>query len=90
VEGTYTLNISSQHKDKYKIVAVCDPMEDRRERAVKEYGCDAYADYKELIRSKRKDIDLVVNALPSHLLVPVTRDFLRALMFCVISRWQER
>ena len=81
-QGRSGRNIHAEYlitaKDKYKIVAVCDPMEDRRERAAREYGCDVYADYKELLKSKRKDIDIVINALPSHLHVPVTKDFLRA------------
>jgi len=65
-------------KDKYKIVAVCDPLEERRMRAIKRYQCDAYVDYKELLRSKRNNIDLIVNALPSHFHVPVTKIFLKA------------
>ncbi|MCX8082353.1 MAG: Gfo/Idh/MocA family oxidoreductase [bacterium] len=66
----------STAKDKYQIVAVCDPLKDRRDRAVKEYGCDVYDDYKKML--KRKDIDLFVNALPSHLHVSVTKDILKA------------
>ena len=50
---------------KYRIVAVADLLQDRRERAVRELGCDAYADYKKLL--ERDDIELVVNSLPSYL-----------------------
>ncbi len=61
-------------KDLYEIVAVVDPLPDRRERAAAEIGCATYADYRELLG--HKDIDLVVNATPSHLHVPVTLDLL--------------
>lgn len=63
-------------KDKYVIVAAADGIKERRDRAVKEYGCEAYLDYREMF--KRKDIDLIVNALPSHLHVPVTKEILKA------------
>ncbi|NMA95198.1 MAG: Gfo/Idh/MocA family oxidoreductase [Clostridiales bacterium] len=61
-------------KKQYKIVAVVDPLEDRRKRAIEEYGCDAYESYTELYG--RDDIDLVVNATLSHMHPPVTIDLL--------------
>jgi scyllo-inositol 2-dehydrogenase (NADP+) len=61
-------------QDQYKIVAVVDPLKDRRQRAAEEYSCDVYQHYTELF--VRKDIDLVVNASPSHLHVPITLDLL--------------
>lgn len=61
---------------KYDIVAISDILSDRRARAEKELKCDTYADYKELI--KRDDLDLVVNALPSHLHPQGTIDILKA------------
>lgn len=61
--------------DKYKIVAIVEPLEKRRERAEREYGCTIYKDYKELF-DKNSEIDLVVNSTPSHLHVPVTLDLL--------------
>jgi len=60
----------------YRLVAVSDPMKIRRDRAVADFGCDAYADYKPLL--KRDDLDLVINATPSHLHVPVTVEILKA------------
>ena len=60
--------------ERFKVVAVVDQMDIRRERAKEEYGCDVYADYKEILG--RKDIDLVVNSLPSYLHFPVTKDLL--------------
>ena len=61
-------------KDLYQVVAVVDPLQDRRERAAAELGCETFADARELLT--RKDIDLVVNATPSHLHVPMTLDLL--------------
>ncbi len=60
--------------ERFKVVAVVDQMPIRRERAAEEYGCDVYADYKEIL--SRDDIDLVVNALPSNLHFEVTKDLL--------------
>ena len=64
----------SEANDKFKVVAVVDALEDRRERAKAEYGCDVYADYHELF--KRSDIDLVINSTFSYMHVPVTIDLL--------------
>ena len=50
---------------KFKIIAVADLLRDRRKRAAEEMGCDTHADYRDLLA--RDDLDLVVNALPSHL-----------------------
>ena len=61
---------------KYQIVCVADPLEDRGERARKEYGCDAYPDYHQMFQ--RSDLDLIVNATPSHLHPPVTKEILEA------------
>lgn len=61
---------------RYQIVAVADTIAGRRERAVREYGCAAHADYRELLA--RKDIDLIVNASFSQLHVPLTREALLA------------
>ena len=58
----------------YHVVAIVDALQDRRERAKEEFGCDVYASHKELYG--RKDIDLVVNASYSHLHYHVTMDLL--------------
>ncbi|MBO5870251.1 MAG: Gfo/Idh/MocA family oxidoreductase [Clostridia bacterium] len=60
--------------ERFKVVAVVDQMPIRRERAAEEFGCDVYADYRELFN--RDDIDMVVNALPSDLHFAVTKDLL--------------
>lgn len=61
---------------RFKIVAAVDPLKNRRDRATAEFGCDAYRDHRPLL--KRSDLDLVVNATPSHLHVPVTLDLFKA------------
>jgi predicted dehydrogenase len=62
--------------DLYEIVAVADPLPDRCDRAAKELGCRAYPDYRKLLACD--DIDLVVNASPSRLHVPLTLEALEA------------
>lgn len=60
----------------YRIAAVVDALPERRKRAMEEFHCDAYADYRDLL--KRKDLDLIVNAMPSHLHVPLSLKALNA------------
>ncbi|MCL2434076.1 MAG: Gfo/Idh/MocA family oxidoreductase [Clostridia bacterium] len=63
------------YPEKYRIVAVAEPLADRRARAVEEWqGADIYEHYSELFG--RQDIDLVVNASPSHFHVATTIDLL--------------
>lgn len=62
--------------DKFVIAAVSDELEERRDRAARDYGCDTYSSYKEMM--KRTDLDLIVNATPSHLHVPVSLELLEA------------
>lgn len=61
-------------QDMFKIVAIVDPLEERRRRAEREYGCTSFSDYHSILG--RDDLDLVVNATPSHLHVPITLDLL--------------
>lgn len=60
--------------ERFRVVAVVEKMEKRKNRAAEEYGCDVYDDYTELFA--RNDIDLVVNASPSHLHYAITKDLL--------------
>ena len=60
--------------DKYEIAAVADPMEGRIDDAVEQLGAAGYKDYKEML--KRTDLDLVVNATPSPLHVPVSLEIM--------------
>lgn len=64
----------SEKNKKYNVVAVVDAIEHRRNRAKEEYGCDVYADYRELFG--RDDIDLVVNSTFSHMHAPICIDLL--------------
>jgi len=64
----------STAKEQYKIVAVVDPLEERRIRAQKEYGCDVYEHHSSLF--ERKDIDLIINSTPSYLHVPITLELI--------------
>jgi len=61
---------------KFKIVAVADPLAERRERAAREYGCATYASHRSMV--KRNDIDLMVNASPTRQHVPITYRCLKA------------
>ena len=60
---------------RFRIAAVVDALPERREKAKRLFSCEVYADYRELFG--RTDLDLVVNALPSHFHPPVTIDLLR-------------
>lgn len=60
--------------DRYVIAAVADGLHERRDLAVQEYGCQAYATYQEMIEARQ--LDLVVNASPSDLHFSITRDLL--------------
>ena len=79
-QGRSGLDIHSrwfQHSPrKYQIVAIADALKDRRQRAQTELKCDTYADYRQLLA--REDLDLVVNALPSHLHPKVSVEALEA------------
>ena len=62
----------------YQIVAVADQIPERREQAVKELGCKAYADYHEMLADAELELDLFVNSLPSNLHPKATVEALRA------------
>lgn len=60
--------------EKYQVTAVFDMLEERLRKAEEELGCKAYSDYRDMLDGC--DADIVVNALPSHLHVPVSIEFL--------------
>ena len=64
----------SELNDICEVVAVVDALEDRRERAKAEFGCDVYADYRDLFG--RKDIDVIVNASFSQMHYEIAKDCL--------------
>lgn len=63
-------------KDKFEIVAVCDPLLERCNETVAECACEVYADYRQML--ERRDIDLVVNASMSHQHVPLNMEIMQA------------
>ena len=65
-----------QVPDLYTVTAVADPTPRQLESTVLGKDVARLSDYRELF--KRKDIDLIVNASPSHLHVPLTREALEA------------
>ena len=64
----------SENNDIVNVVAVVELDPAREAVAKKDFGCDTYSDYRELLN--RKDIDLVVNASYSDMHYPVTLDLL--------------
>lgn len=62
--------------DKYEVVAIADPMPGRCDDAAEKLGATPYKSYKRLL--KRDDLDLVVNASPSHLHLPITLEIMEA------------
>lgn len=67
-------NLLVQIKEYYTIVAVADSIPERQKRAEQEYGCKAYAAWEEMVANE--ELDLVVNASPSHLHFPITLELL--------------
>jgi len=68
----------------YEIVAIVDPIELRRRRAQEELRCDVYESHRALF--KRKDLDLVINATPSHLHYPITLEVLKKGYNCLCEK----
>ncbi|WJH37054.1 Gfo/Idh/MocA family oxidoreductase [Paenibacillus sp. CC-CFT747] len=67
-------NLLAKIPDYYRIAAVADSLPDRRQLAVEEYGCNAYATWEEMV--EKKELDLVVNASPSHQHYPISLELL--------------
>ena len=61
--------------DRFHVVAAVDPLPHRRALAEKEYNCEVFEHHASLYG--RKDIDLVINATPSSLHVPVSIELLK-------------
>ena len=71
IHGKYFL---SPNNTTANVVAIVDEIPQRREKAVAAFGCDVYADYRELFN--RKDIDLIVNASYSQMHYAISKDCL--------------
>lgn len=67
-------NCLKNMKDMYKIIAVTDPLEERRKMAESEFECPVYENYAQML--EKHIPDLIVNASPSHMHVPITLDLL--------------
>ncbi|MFA5291714.1 MAG: Gfo/Idh/MocA family oxidoreductase, partial [Phycisphaerae bacterium] len=80
IHGNYLI----KDKARYKIVAVSDILKERCERAVQEYGCQVYSDYRQLFR--HKDLDLIINTSPSNMHVPVSLEILNAGFNCLCEK----
>ena len=59
----------------FDIVAVVDPLKVRRDKSAAKFQCETYKDHRALL--KRDDLDLVVNATPNHLHVPIALELLK-------------
>lgn len=66
----------SKMPERYKIAAIADQLEDRRARAAQEYGCNVYADYREMI--EKEELDFVVNASFSYMHPSISIDLLKS------------
>ncbi|MFD0961807.1 Gfo/Idh/MocA family protein [Paenibacillus chungangensis] len=67
-------NLLAQIGSYYRIAAVADSMPERQQRAVQDFGCNAYATWEEMVASE--ELDLVVNASPSHLHFSISLELL--------------
>ena len=82
IHGNYLL--SENGKELFNVVAVVDYAEDRRKKAEEVFGCDTYADYRELFN--RDDIDFVVASTYSNERFPVVLDLLNHKMNVVSEK----
>ena len=60
--------------EKFEIAAVADLIPERVKEAEERFGCRGFSDYREMVGAL--DLDLVINASPSHFHVPITGDLL--------------
>ncbi|SFS68913.1 Gfo/Idh/MocA family protein [Paenibacillus sp. BC26] len=58
----------------FQIAAVADSMPERQQLARQEFQCNAYATWQEMVENEQ--LDLVVNASPSHQHVPISLELL--------------
>ena len=62
--------------ERYRVALVCDPLPERIADAKSALNCDSTTDWRTILQ--RKDLDLVINASPSHEHVPITKALLEA------------
>ncbi len=59
----------------YQIRAAADGIAERQQRAVEEYNCNVYNTWQEMVEQE-EELDLIVNASPSHMHFPITLELL--------------
>lgn len=69
---------------RFRVVAVADPLSARRREASNRFGCTAYAHPQTLIDDDR--VEVVVVATPSHTHVPLAQDALQAGKHVVVEK----
>lgn len=75
----------SELNKNFDVVAVVDAIEYRREKAIREFGCKAFAAVEELYAIK-DEIDLVTNASFSYMHYPLTKELLEHGMNIVVEK----
>lgn len=68
----------------FDVTAVADPQPDRRDEAIRRFGCEAYAEPGDLL--SQSGIDLAVVATPSHTHVPLALKALDAGLHVVVEK----
>jgi len=68
--------VFKKHPEMYKVVGVFDPIEERRQEAVNQFGCKGHSDFESLIGDE--EVELAVIATPSYLHAPQTIQALKA------------
>ncbi len=70
--------------ESYRVAAVADPVPERREEAVRRFGCAAYAEPEEAI--SEQGVEVVIVATPSHTHVPLALAALGASRHVVVEK----
>jgi predicted dehydrogenase len=73
-----------RHRDDAKIVAVVDPVAERREQAASEFGCSTHVSIAQML--KRDEVEVVVIATPSVMHGPDSRKAFKAGKHVVVEK----
>jgi len=68
--------VFKKYPEMYRVVGVFDPIEERRQEAVSQFGCKAHSDFESLIGDE--EVELAVISTPSYLHAPQTIQALKA------------
>ena len=69
---------------KYQVVAVADPLEERRKEAEDRFGCQTYAQVGDMVKDGA--VELVVVAMPSHLHADIAIEAMRAGKHVIVEK----